>query len=119
MHVLPGRAIVFVVLLATLFASGHDLPQSFVECVVRGGSVTMEGSDITCRYVETTTLRTYLTGTTECGETLTFDAWGETKRGVLTYMFDPALTEVLPEVRDDGIPVMPMPCLRDPDATGD
>lgn len=94
------------------------MPGTFGECVIRGGTVKAQEQDISCRYVETSTIRTYMSAITECGEEVYFDAWGETRSGVITYPFEPGQTEILPEVVDKGIPETPIPCLDAPDDGG-
>ncbi|HWV23222.1 MAG TPA: hypothetical protein VNZ58_03455, partial [Thermomicrobiales bacterium] len=53
---------VLALALTTWLVVGDGLPNTFRECVVRGGDLGMIGADVTCRYVETSTLRTYVMG---------------------------------------------------------
>jgi hypothetical protein len=97
-------------------ASGaDDLPRAFSECVIDGGDVRSEAGDVTCRLVRAYDFRVYGSGTTECGEQIALEVWGETRRGVVTYLFDPGRTVELPEVGKEGmvLPEAPLKCLGD------
>jgi hypothetical protein len=97
-------------------ASGSDdLPRTFAECVMNGGDVRSEGSEVTCRLVRAYDFRIYGWGTTECGEQIALEVWGETRRGVVTYPFEPGRTVELPEIGEEGmvLPEEPLACLED------
>lgn len=95
-------------------SSAGDLPRTFSSCVLAGGQVRNDGSGIRCRLVETYDFRVYYTATTACDEEVQLEHWGETRGGVITYLFEPHRTTVLPEdtreLDDVGIGT-PIPCL--------
>ena len=93
----------------------EELPGTFVECVLAGGDIRLHG-DLTCRFVQSSDLRIYLTAETECGEMVDVEIWEVTRRGVQTYPFAPERTKTLPEVGEDWSswpPASPIPCLKD------
>lgn len=94
-------------------AAADDLPATFGECVARGGTVRQVDGDITCRFIENYDFRVYGSGTTECGERIDLEIWGETRAGVMTYFLQPTEAVELPEVGTEGmaLPEGPIPCL--------
>lgn len=106
-------------LMGTLGTAGvsaaDDLPRTFIECVGQGGIVRGVGEDVTCRLTRSYDFRVYGTMTTECGEEIDVEIWGETQKGVVTYAFAPGRTVELPEVGLEGmrLPENAPPCLED------
>lgn len=98
--------------------SASDEPaQSFAECVARGGEVRLIENDIRCRHITSYTMRTYLSGNTECGEDVQFEIWEEISYGTVTYAFTPHRVVELPEVGElwPEASSTPIPCLDDGD----
>lgn len=122
------RVVRVVVMLVTLMAAmvsihlptvaaDEDVPRSFAACVLQGGRVRQIHDDLSCRLVTAYTMRTYLSGTTTCGEEVQYEIWGEVRYGAVTFLFDPARVVELPEIRDDNVEgaTQPIPCLDDPE----
>jgi hypothetical protein len=97
-------------------AGDDDLPASFAGCVLEGGELRRVGDRLTCRLMVAWDFRVYYLGTTECGEEVELESWGETRGGVMTTLFAPHLTVELPEderaLTDIGVGT-PIPCLDD------
>lgn len=97
-------------------AAADDLPTTFSGCVLFGGHVRAVDGTLTCRLVLSWDFRVYYTGTTECGEEVELEAWGETHGGVMTTLFAPHLTAELPEDERELVDVpigTPIHCLDD------
>ena len=78
--------------------ASEDAAQSFPECVLRGGEIRRDGDDIACRHITSYTMRTYLSGTTTCGEEVQYEIWDEIRSGTVTYFLAPHRAVELPEV---------------------
>jgi hypothetical protein len=96
-------------------SAADDLPRTFIGCVAEGGDVRAHGDELTCRLTRSYDFRVYGTTTTECGETIEVEIWGETRKGVVTYAFAPGRTVELSELGLEGmaLPEDPPPCLDD------
>lgn len=100
-------------------ASAEDVEpaRSFAACVARGGDVRRSGDDLLCRHITSSTMRTYLSGTTACGEEVQYEIWDEIRTGTVTSAFAPQRVVELPEVGETWpqASATPIPC-ADPGA---
>lgn len=94
-------------------AADNDLPNSFSTCVLHGGDVRLVHNTLTCRLVQMSDFRVYGSGTTECGEEIMLEIWGETRTGMVTYFLQPTRAVHLPVVGEEGMAFAnePLPCL--------
>lgn len=83
-------------------SAADDLPRTFAGCVANGGDVRPVDDEVTCRLVRAYDFRVYGTTTTECGEEIALEIWGETRTGVVTFFLAPGKTTELPEIGMEG-----------------
>lgn len=117
------RAAIVAVMLVMMFSpvgvgeasAEDDAARTFIACVARSGDVRRSGDDLLCRHITSTTMRTYLAGTTACSEEVQYEIWQEIRSGTVTFAFHPGRVILLPE--DEGTwpeaLATPVSCLDD------
>ena len=98
-------------------AEDAEPARSFAACVARGGNVRRSGDEFLCRHITSYTMRTYLSGTTTCGEEVQYEIWDEIRSGTVTFAFAPQRVVQLPEVGETWreTSATPIPCV-DPES---
>lgn len=93
-------------------AANDDLPTTFGECLLQAGDIRLVEDHLTCRLIRAYDFRIYGSGTSECGEEIMLEIWGETREGVVTFFFKPDQTIELPVLGEDDmvLPDEALPC---------
>lgn len=107
-------AVVLVGVVTPGTATSDEPSRSFAECVLGGGDIRRVDDDLSCRHIVSWTMRTYLTGTTACGEDVEYEIWDEVRSGTVTWFFASRPTVTLPEIGETwpAVSATPIPCVE-------